>query len=162
MPFQGAWRAWMYAKLEERKTCFTRESRAATTTFVAMACVTTAISTVLINTGWDVPTISPPKFGVRERLRFCYDCDYLTEKALFAATNRVRMHISRYEVQWLQQAGLRLVLNPVIKTSGRYLMTLIQPIGAHCKEESLPAYTKGNDAFLTPCMAEQRKAARGQ
>lgn len=40
-----------YFKLEERKSCFTRELRAATTTFLAMAYVITVISTVLASTG---------------------------------------------------------------------------------------------------------------
>ncbi|CAO2824719.1 unnamed protein product [Amaranthus hypochondriacus] len=40
-----------YFKLEERNSCFTRELRAATTTFLSMAYVITVISTVLSGTG---------------------------------------------------------------------------------------------------------------
>ncbi|KNA07485.1 hypothetical protein SOVF_171410 [Spinacia oleracea] len=44
-----------YFKLDERKSCFTRELRAGTTTFLAMAYIITVISTVLSDTGGTCP-----------------------------------------------------------------------------------------------------------
>uniref|UniRef100_A0A803MA08 Uncharacterized protein n=1 Tax=Chenopodium quinoa TaxID=63459 RepID=A0A803MA08_CHEQI len=48
-----------YFKLNERKSCFTREFRAATTTFLAMAYVITVVSTILSDTGGTCPIPSP-------------------------------------------------------------------------------------------------------
>ncbi|KAK9726740.1 hypothetical protein RND81_05G234200 [Saponaria officinalis] len=49
-----------YFKLEERGTCFTRELRAATTTFLAMVYVIAIISTVLSDTGGTCPVSDWP------------------------------------------------------------------------------------------------------